>query len=44
MTRKIKIAGRHRTSGQALREFWLWLSGNGYRPELHYMRGSHQGG
>lgn len=39
MTRKIEAVGRRRTPGQALREFWGWLSGNGYRPERHYMRG-----
>jgi hypothetical protein len=37
--RKIKPARRHCTPGQALREFWGWLSGSGYRPEQHYMRG-----
>jgi hypothetical protein len=25
--------------GRALRELWGWLSGTGYRPERHYMRG-----
>jgi hypothetical protein len=24
---------------RALRELWAWLSGTGYRPERHYMRG-----
>jgi hypothetical protein len=44
MMREIKVAGRRRTPGQALHEFWGWLTGNGYRPERHYMRGSRQGG
>ena len=44
MTRKIKVAGRHHAPGQALRELWGWLTGNGYRPERHYMRGGRQGG
>ena len=44
MTRKIKVAVRHHTSGQALREFWDWLTGNDYRPQRHYMRGGRQGG
>jgi hypothetical protein len=28
-----------RTSFRALRDVWAWLSGTGYRPERHYMRG-----
>ena len=28
-----------RTPCGALRELWAWLSGTGYRPERHYMRG-----
>ena len=24
---------------RALRDVWVWLSGSGYRPERHYMRG-----
>lgn len=25
-----------------LARFWGWLTGTGYRPELHYMRGGRQ--
>jgi hypothetical protein len=44
MTRNIKVAGRRCTPSQALREFWGWLSGTGYRPEQHYMRRGRQDG
>jgi hypothetical protein len=44
MTRRIKVAGRYRTARKALGEFWGWLSGTGYRPERHYMRGGRQSG
>ena len=27
------------TTRRALLELWGWLSGTGYRPERHYMRG-----
>jgi hypothetical protein len=30
--------------GQALRTLWHWISGTGYRPERHYMRGKAAGG
>ncbi len=26
---------------RAIRRFWEWLTGTGYRPERHYMRGGH---
>ena len=46
--------GRTAPSGGALvaramrrpwaRRLWAWLTGTGYRPERHYMRGGRQGG
>jgi len=44
MAQEIKVMGRYRTPRQALGEFWGWLSGKGYRPERHYMRGGGQSG
>ncbi len=30
--------------GLRARRLWAWLTGAGYRPERHYMRGARRGG
>ena len=39
MTTAGKVSRGRYAPGEALCQLWKWLSGSGYQPEQHYMRG-----